>query len=156
MNPLHLNDPNITDAEIAANWSIDAVRAGRTELAEALLRIAAQAVRTTVAHQATTPEPANVRFAHQSVPSVETIKPPALTVVMQGPTGNGTADLAREAAAIGHAAPVRDNRRCEARVINGNFETECNGGVAWDPASYRWFHVDPELDQDHYAAVREG
>jgi hypothetical protein len=136
------NDPNVSDAERAAHWSIIATEEGRYELAEALLRIAIQASRKLPAAPAR--------------PAPDVPRPPALTVVMQGPTGNGNADLAREAAAIGHAAPVRENRRCEARVINGNFEAECNGGVAWEPTSYRWYHVDPELDQDHYAAVREG
>jgi hypothetical protein len=36
-------DTNLTDAEIAANWSIEATRAGRLELAEAALRIAMSA-----------------------------------------------------------------------------------------------------------------
>ena len=167
MNPLHLNDPQITDAEIVANWSIDAVRAGRVELAEALLRIAAQAVRSTPPHPR----------APQAVPVVdvpfvgatrEETPRPKLRVATYGPTGNGDVDLQRESAdlastAVMQAPPGTLDRRCTFQVVKGNHYQECHGAVYWvhgqigdtsTPAMVgRWEHVDDELNNDHHAFV---
>lgn len=163
MNPLHLNDPQITDAEIAAQWSIDAVRAGRGELAEALLRIAAQAVRATPRAPQVVPV-VDVPFVGAT--RDETPRP-KLRVATYGPTGNGDADLQREAADLASTAvmqaPGTLDRRCTFKILKGNVYAECHGACYWvhgtvgdasTPATVgRWEHVDDELNQDHHAYV---
>lgn len=149
MNPLHLNDPNISDAEICANWSIDAVRAGRTELAEALLRIAAQAVRTPRAPQVV--PVVGVPYIGQT--HDESPRPaPKLRVATYGPAETAVMQ-----------APNTLDRRCVFEVVKGNHYQPCHGAVYWIPGTVgdagtpatqaRWEHVDDELNTDHQAFV---
>jgi len=166
-----INDPivqdlSISDAEIAAQWSIDAVRAGRAELAEALLRIAAQAVRSTPPHPRASKVVPVVDVPFVGATRDETPRP-KLRVATYGPTGNGDADLQRESADLAStavmAAPNAIDRRCSFQVVKGNHYQPCHGATYWIPGSIgdastpatvgRWEHVDDELNQDHHAFV---
>lgn len=158
----------MSDSEIAAQFSIQATQAGRLELAEALIRVAMQAYRAE-----RRPETVDVPFAghtRHEYPRLRTAAP------VEGPTGNGDADLQREQAQLAPAATAviqmptgeqisaNEGSRCAAKVLKGNVYTECHGAVLWMPAAgggpaggpfveAHWAHVDRMLEQDHQAQV---
>lgn len=151
MNAMMINDPNVSDAEIAAQWSIEAVRAGRVELAEAAFRIAAQAVR------------ANRRLIDPTGPitekDVEAARR-AFVAVKNGPiTVLSNTDNAPAVTAIMQAPSLRDSipqgRRCEFEVHYAGSATTgiCDQGVYWTHQLERWIHIDSEIDADHQAYV---
>lgn len=161
-------DTNLTDAEIAANWSIEATRAGRLELAEAALRIAMQAQRSGTPNRKIVEVPFAGHTRHE-YPRLRTAAP------AEGPTGNGDADLQREQAQLapgatavipmptGDQISLNEGSRCVAKVLKGNVYAECHGAVLWVPATSggpaspfveaHWAHVDRVLEQDHQAQV---
>lgn len=146
-----------TDAELLADWSIEATRMGRLEVAEALLRLAIQATRAD--QQARAPRPPFIGLVGQ----VRSDAPRLRAAAPAGPTGNGDADLDREQVAataiigIHHNSPGID-RRCRAKVLQGNVYDECHGAAYWVPAAGNtgdghWRHVDTELDNDHVPVI---
>lgn len=159
-----MTTPNLpmTDTELAAQWSIQATREGRYELAEAVLRIAAQSYRADQQRQQQRPDAVQVPFA-----GTTRIERPRLRVATYGPTGDGDADLQREAANVSSTqvmtSPATLDRRCTFKVLKGNVYSECHGGCFWVPGTVgdahtpatvaRWEHVDDELNDDHIAYV---
>lgn len=157
---------NMTDAEIAAEFSVQAVRAGRLELAEALLRVAMQA------HRAERrPDVVDVPFAGHTRHEAPRLRAAAPA----GPTGDGDADLRREVTQLAPAATAvipmptgeqistNEGSRCVAKMLKGNVYAECHGALMWMPATAggpaapfteaHWAHVDRALEQDHQAQV---
>ncbi len=151
-------DTTLTDAEIAANWSIEATRAGRLELAEAALRIAMQAQRSGTRHPKSVEVPLAGHTRHE-YPRLRAAAPE------HGPTGNGGADALAPAATAVIPTPAGEHEgsRCVAKVLKGNVYAECHGAVLWVPATAggpavpfveaHWAHVDRLLEQDHKAQV---
>jgi hypothetical protein len=156
------HDNTATDSELLASWAIDAIGRGRLQLAEAIIRLANQARRVETATL--------VPMAGQTRDE-QPVRPYLVPQPVDGPTGNGDADLKRaEAAATAIFGAVREQQlevpesaRCVAFVIDSGHETSCDHPIYWahghvgdltGPAvSAGWFHVDPALDQ-HHAAVR--
>jgi hypothetical protein len=153
-----INDPNVSDAEIAAQWSVDAVRAGRVELAEALMRIAAQAVRAArrtvdvpFAGHTRAEQPRNVVYTRDEngVPAI----------VDDSAEVPGIAKQGAAVTAIMRAPSVRNSipegRRCEAeiRYAESTIPGMCDQGVWWNEGIGRWLHVDGTLDENHYPHV---
>lgn len=137
--------PRPTDTERLAGWAVLATEEGRFELAEALLRLAIQAQRV---ERDNTPPPAPAYTGPRLVnpiPTDDQVVPKLVTFAAAAVQNGATAIIERPLV----TAP---NRRCQAIV--GETE-ECGAGVGWDATAYRWYHVDPELDRDHFVSVRD-
>lgn len=154
-------DTAATDAQIVTEYAVDALRAGRFNLARALTSLAARITEV--------PQPiqgyGSSWVANHVEPAPQiTPAPPTLRVVLDGPTGNGDRDLARaEAAATAvMARPVPQSDRCAAidpgavvPIPCGHpiyLETRDDQGNQVDPF---WLHVDPSINT-HHDAVPQG
>lgn len=158
------SDPR-SDAQLLADWSMEAIRIGRLQVGEAILRLAIQAYRTEQAEsadqRAARAERNTVRVPFLGATRSET--PRLRAVAPAGPTGNGDADLAREHAAATAIIPIDHNspgidRRCRALDVHMGIESECHGAVYWVPAAGAvgdgyWRHVDTALDNAHVPVV---
>jgi hypothetical protein len=153
--PVSQNRPS--DTAKLASWAQEALAEERLELAEALVRLALQASRMdkkprnggTIGQGAVV----HVPFAGQTRPEVPMRAPrPA------GPTGDGEADLEREARAIVQTAAtavfnkptsVPDARRCMGWMEKDGVAAPCSGGLYYSDERRVWLHVDHNLDGDH-------
>lgn len=169
-------EPEATDSQLAAAWAAECLSAGRVELGLALARLAAQAQRVerSAANVRAVPLLGSTRDERprEAAPAPAAIfeQTQAAYGAPDGPTGNGDADLAREAATqiFGTPQPAQldapETRRCVATVARDGVATECRGVLYWQhgttgndfhpavPAA--WRHVHGDLEQDHPAEVR--
>lgn len=147
-----------TDAELAAQWSAQALQEGRLELGLAIARIAVQAARleagvTAVPMLGATRDEQPARPAEQVNPptyqtAITNTVNRALYAVPTGPTGDGDADIEREAVNTG-PPPAR----CRARVERDGVNDVCGQAAFW--SSTGWHHVDISIDHHHRPAFDE-
>ncbi len=150
------HDATATDSELLAKWTVEAIQLDKLSLAQALIRLAVQA---RAVESATL-----VRMAGQTRDE-QPVRPYLVPQPVDGPTGNGDADLARaEAAATAIFGKVAEKdlnvpvpgSRCAAYDV-GAPGTECNAAIWWRAAQGHvdggwWEHVDSAWD-DHHQAV---
>lgn len=125
---------NITDAELCARWAAVALTDGRYDLAAELSHVAQRAA------AASTPEGLLRAARARLIP----LLPP-----IDGPTGNGSGDLATWREAARSHAPQSCAYVIE-RTASYDDEIRCGQPISWagDELGGGWYHLDPEIT-DH-------
>lgn len=165
-----------TDAELAAAWAMEALRAGRYKLGAALSRIAVQAAAADArgpvmvpivgatreeqaragAQQDRHPEPweTMIRLYEDAVREQEQ----ANIAAAQAEVTAAPTEVAGAAVTELFPAVKEPGARCAAMAtfLDG-VKSECRGGIYWTGGEgARWAHVDERVDQDHAAAPPYG
>lgn len=166
--------PRITDAELAAQWSSQALNEGRYDLGLALARIAVQAARSEAqpTPAAFVPQPDGrhlypVPTAGRAPVPTEDDPADALTRLGIGITAPAERDfqhvLSRALQEDIERLPVvpsgetrpgpMESRRCEAKFVRDGIADVCHGVLFWAAQAQSWHHVDASYDRHHDPVV---